>query len=190
MRKRYHLVALLLACLCHGKVLAASVELDFVLTFRNPVTVPHQFRTDMDCEREAGFAINDAAYLKRDLKALLGQKNISLKNRAPYQLRLYITHEDCGSNGQESYRTFPLGLGLREKDFANAYLRIISELQRKDTGEIISMHEYVAVARLEKNVSRVLLFYVAAEEKQISKRELWTPLANELAENLAADLGK
>ena len=180
----------MLALLCSPRLVVAAdlIELDFVLPFSNPVSVPHQMRTDMDCEREAGFSIRDAAYLKRDLKILLAQQNIEFSSKAPYQLRMYITHEDCGSNGEENYRSYPLGIGLSEKDFANAYLRIVTELQSKSSGEIISMHEYIAVARLEKTISRFLAFYIAAEEKQITKRELWKPLAKELAQRITKDI--
>lgn len=183
------LLLFLLSLLLPLSATAETVRLDFVLPFRNLTPFPHQFRSDLDCEQLAGFNVGHAAYLKRDLTELLTQHEIAIVDtEAQFGLRLYVTHEECGISGEENYRSFPLGLGVSEKDYSSAYLRVLAELQDKQTGQLISMREYVSVARLERNFTRILFFHLAAEEKRVNKRDLWQSIATELTKGIAEDV--
>jgi hypothetical protein len=163
---------------------AANVDFDFALSFSDPVWVSHEYRTDLDCDSEIGFNIGDEAYLKRDLVAA----GVRFSSSSPFKLRLYVTHHDCGSTGKESYRSYPLGLGHKERDSSSAYLRVISEIENKASGEIISIREFISVAKLENNSSQFLFFHFGTEKVQAQMSDLWKPIAAALAQGINEDL--
>jgi hypothetical protein len=175
--------------LLSSSVRAETIRLDFVLPFRNLVPYPNQFSTGLDCERTARFNVGDAGYLKRDLINHLSPAGILFVDRGEkYGLRLYITHDDCGVSGEKNNKSYPLGLGQLENDYAGAYLRILAEIQDRNTGELISMREYIAIARLERNISQGIFISIRSEVKQASKRDLWNSIVTELSKGIVQDV--
>lgn len=166
-------------------VKAESVDLSYVVTFGEHGFVTYDLRTDIYCKDELGFTISTALN-ENDLIAALKQRNIEVSKNSRYSLKVYLTHKDCGSVGKKD--VFSNIFFSSEDSYANADVRVVSELQDKVSGEIVSIREYISLGKIKKNISGSLFLYWEYQIEDIYWRDLWTPLLREIVSGVEKDL--
>ncbi len=164
---------------------AQSLDLSYVVAFQEHGFKTHDFKTDLDCKPELGFNV-DSQLVRADLERTLSLKGINITRNSDKLLRLYITHKDCGSVGQIDKMITPFGTS--EDSFANAELRIITELMNKNTGQIISMREFVAASLIKRKTFGFIRFYLQYDIEDVYFSDLWTSLLKEIVQGVEKDL--
>jgi hypothetical protein len=164
---------------------AASVDLSYIIVFGAHGYTTYDYKTDLDCKAELGFNV-DSQFINSELEKALNLRNISLSRNSKYSLRLYVTHKDCGSVGQID--KFNSLFGTSENTFANAELRIVSELIDKTSGQIVSMREFIAASQMKRKTLGFMRFYLQYEIEDVYFSDLFNKLLAEIVKGIEEDL--